>query len=362
MAQDNRTEDATPRRRWKARERAQVARSRELPTALSLLTVIILLTWVTQDWRGQWRELITWMLTAGRSDDLLLSTPLLPRVAWTVMRWVGPLLFLAWAVAVGGTVAQGGFVISTEPLTPNVSRLNPVSNLQRLLSLGGLSTLLKSLVPIAFIVYLAVGVLARDWDQVCSLARVGPRASLFWMLSHAFEISWKAGLVFLIWSAFDYLLQWFNFENSLKMTKTEVQDDFKETEGNPVIRRRIRQLQRQMRRRRMLHAVARATVVVTNPDEYAVALEYRPTEMPAPVVMAKGRNLLAQLIKREARWHNVPLVENPPLAQALYRAVEVGQAIPAKLYAAVAEILAFIYRTQARAPAGAVSSPPPPRG
>jgi flagellar biosynthetic protein FlhB len=130
------------------------------------------------------------------------------------------------------------------------------------------------------------------------------------------------------------------------MSRQEIREEAKETEGHPMVRSRVRRLQRQMRRRRMLKDVARATVVVTNPTEYAVALEYRPEEMAAPVVVAKGQRLLAQRIKREANWHGIPLIENPPLAQALYRSVEVGQAIPAKLYAAVAEILAFIYRLQ----------------
>jgi flagellar biosynthetic protein FlhB len=166
------------------------------------------------------------------------------------------------------------------------------------------------------------------------------------MLARIFEISWKGALVFALWSGVDLLFARLNFERQLRMTRQEVREDFKEMEGHPAIRGRIRRLQREMRRRRMMRDVARATVVVTNPNEYAVALEYKPETMAAPVVMAKGRNLLAQKIKREARWHGIPLVENPPLAQALYRATQVGQAIPAKLYTAVAEILAFIYRTQ----------------
>jgi flagellar biosynthetic protein FlhB len=166
------------------------------------------------------------------------------------------------------------------------------------------------------------------------------------MLGRIFELSWKGGLVFVLWSGLDVLISRMNFERQIRMTRQEVREDFKETEGHPAIRGRIRRLQRDMRRRRMLRDVARAAVVVTNPSEYAVALEYKPETMAAPVVLAKGRNLLAQKIKREARWHGIPVVENPPLAQALYRATEVGQAIPAKLYTAVAEILAFIYRTQ----------------
>jgi flagellar biosynthetic protein FlhB len=144
-----------------------------------------------------------------------------------------------------------------------------------------------------------------------------------------------------------------SFERQLRMSQEEIREENKETEGHPMVRMRIRRAQRQMRRGRMLGEVRRATVVVTNPSEYAVALEYRPEGMEAPVVVAKGRNLLAQLIKREARWHDVPIVENPPLAQALYRAVEVGKAIPAKLYTAVAEILAFIYRAQEASRRGA---------
>jgi flagellar biosynthetic protein FlhB len=202
------------------------------------------------------------------------------------------------------------------------------------------------LVPSAFVLYIALAIMVRDWGQILQMCRVGVRPSLGWMLSRIFEISWKGGLVFILWSGFDLLLARMNFERQLRMTRQEVREDFKETEGHPAIRGRIRRLQREMRRRRMLRDVARATVVVTNPNEYAVALEYKPETMAAPVVVAKGRNLLAQKIKREARWQGIPLVENPPLAQALYRATEVGQTIPAKLYTAVAEILAFIYRTQ----------------
>jgi flagellar biosynthetic protein FlhB len=163
-----------------------------------------------------------------------------------------------------------------------------------------------------------------------------------------FEIMWKGCLVFSIWSAADFLLERFNFERQLRMSKQEIKDENKEIEGNPTIRGRIRRLQRQMRKRRMLREATKATVVVTNPTHFAVALQYLPGEMEAPVVVAKGLNLLAQMIRQQAVWHGIPIVENPPLAQALYRAVEVGEMIPSKLYTAVAEILAFVYRMQAK--------------
>jgi flagellar biosynthesis protein FlhB len=228
------------------------------------------------------------------------------------------------------------------------ARLNPASNISRIFSIGGLSPLLKSLIPLGFIVYLSVTIMKREWLQLIHSSHMGLMAALSWLFGLLYEFAFKGGIILLIWSAVDYALQRWNYERSLRMSRQEVKDEFKDMEGNPATRGRIRRLQREMRRRTMLRQVARATVVITNPDEFAVALEYVPEKMPAPIVLAKGRDLLARAIKREARWHEVPIVENPPLAQALYRTVEVGGTIPAKLYAAVAEVLAFIYRAQTR--------------
>jgi flagellar biosynthetic protein FlhB len=200
----------------------------------------------------------------------------------------------------------------------------------------------------SFIIYLCAGILTRDWGQMVLAAHTTPATSATWIFSRLFEVSWKAALIFLAWSGVDYMLQKLNYERSLRMTKEEVRQENKDTEGNPEIKRRIRRAQRQVRRRFRIKDVARATVVITNPTHYAVALEYRLESMATPVVIAKGKNLLAQQIKKYALWHDVPIVENKPLAQALYKAVDVGQAIPEKLYAAVAEILAFIFRTQGR--------------
>jgi flagellar biosynthetic protein FlhB len=354
VADQNRTETATPRRRWKARREGDVPRSRELPAALALMTLVLFLWWSPQSWRSEWRDLFARVLNAAAQRDLAAGTPLLSWVAWRVCVWSAPVLLLAWVVALAGSFALGGIVVAPAALAPKPQRISPAKNLERLFSLSALQGLLKSLVPTAFILYLAVSLVARDWNQLLQMSRVSVRPSLGWMLTRIFEISWKAGLVFTLWAGFDVLLARLNYERQLRMTREEVREDFKETEGHPAIRGRIRRLQREMRRRRMLRDVSRATVVVTNPNEYAVALEYKPATMEAPVVVAKGRNLLAQQIKREACWHGIPLVENPPLAQALYRVTKVGQSIPAKLYAAVAEILAFIYRAQGLMnPAGA---------
>jgi flagellar biosynthetic protein FlhB len=345
VADENKTEKATPRRRQKARERGQVARSRELPSALALLTLTVLVWWQAEVWRLQWRGFLAGTLPLPSSDAGAYVT-LLQRTALLAMRWGGPPLLLSWLIAAGGVLAQGGFVFAPIALAPNPAKLNPASNLSRLFSLVSLRGLLKSLLPAGYLIYLGITLISAEWDKILHSCFLTPHASSTWLFSLAYGLAWKAGLVFAVWFLFDYLLERFSFERQLRMSRQEIREEAKETEGHPMIRSRIRRLQRQMRKRRMLKDVARASVVVTNPEEYAVALEYRPEEMAAPVVVAKGQRLLALQIKREANWHGIPIIENPPLAQALYRSVEVGQAIPAKLYAAVAEILAFIYRLQ----------------
>jgi len=204
---------------------------------------------------------------------------------------------------------------------------------------------MKSVLPTAALVYVVVGIFVSHWEAIRYLEWLPTRAALGMMLGWMYEVLWKGGLIFALWSALDYMLERYSLGRDLRMSRQEIRDESKETDGNPAVRVRIRRLQRQMRQRRGKRKISEATVVITNPSEYAVALRYVPEEMGAPVVVDKGRNLLARSIRREALWHGIPVVENPPLARALYRSVEVDQAIPAALYAAVAEILAFLYRS-----------------
>lgn len=346
MADESRTEQATPRRRERARREGEVPRSRELPAALALLTLVLFLWGYPHHWEDDWRNLLERSLASAVHTDMAKGTPVVNWVVWQTCWWAGPSVVLIWLVALAGSFALGGIVVAPAAVAPKPQRLNPANNLGKLFSLSGLQTLLKAMIPTAFVLYVTLATMIRDWGHILQMCRVGVRPSLGWMLSRWFEISWKSSLIFVLWAGFDVLLSRLNYERQLRMSRQEVREDLKEMEGHPAVRGRIRRIQREMRRRRMLRDVARATVVVTNPTEYAVALEYKPETMAAPVVVAKGRNLLAQKIKREARWHGIPVMENPPLAQALYRATQVGQTIPAELYTAVAEILAFIYRTQ----------------
>lgn len=346
MADQNKTEKATPRRRQKARERGQVARSRDLTAGLGTMAAVLLLAWQLPACAADWRTLLRYALNSAamRPEHLDLSW----RNDLILFRGIAIVAGLSWLLACVAGIAQGGLVFAPSALTPNFGRLNPASRLEQLFSLTAVSRLLKSLLPSVAIIYLALGTFSRHSEQLPLLLHSSGPGVVAFLGSQLFELAWKSSLVLLVWSAADYLFERWRHENELKMSRQDLRDEYKETEGNPAVKMRIRRLQRQARRRRMLKDVERAAVVITNPTEFAIALEFN-LEMEAPVVVAKGRSLLAQQIREIALWHDIPLVENPPLAHALYRAVEVGQMIPPKLYAVVAEILAAIWRAQTRA-------------
>jgi flagellar biosynthesis protein FlhB len=347
VAGEDRSQQATPKRRQDARKEGQVVRSRELTSALALLSVVLLAGWQAGARIGPWRSLLGQMLGSARKGNEQMMGSISPILGTLFLQWLAAPFALLWSVAVLSSIAQGGLVLSVNGLEPKWDRLNPATNLGNLFSMAGVSRMLKSLLPVAVIVYVSILMASRDWMMVEASSRASGSMLLGWVFNRWYEISWKCGLVLLAWSGADYFFQRRNLENSLKMTREEVMRESRDTEGNPLVRGHIRRLRREIRQRWTMKDVQRATAVVTNPTHYAVALEYRPETMAAPVVIAKGMDRVAQRIKQAARWHNIPIVENPPLAQALFRATEVGEAIPAKLYAAVAEILAFLYRTQA---------------
>ncbi len=225
-----------------------------------------------------------------------------------------------------------------------LDRINPLSNIKNLFSLRAAARLGKSLIPAGLLAVFAVQRIARQLTMPpFSTAR------LEMLGSDVYGLLLAAAWLLFGWSAIDYLVEWQSRESRLKMSREDLRDEFKETEGSPQIRGRIRSLQRQVRRRKVKADVSKAAVVLTNPTHYAVALGFDFATMEAPKVLAKGRNLLAEEIKAEARWAGVPIIENPPLARSLYRSVEVGQAIPVDLYAAVAAILAYLYRQRVEA-------------
>lgn len=344
---DNRTEQATPRRREKARERGQVARSRDLPAALVLLAAGMMVGWQLHQLPRNFQEFLSSGLAHAATDPLAPAQVLSASLALS-LRWAAPALVLCWVVACASLSVQGGLVFAPAALTPDWNRFNPASNIAQMFSLTGLTRLLKTLLPAGVLLYLGAATLVREWGAITLSVTQGYRATYAWLAGLAFELTWKAGLVLLMWAAADYFAQRLQLDRQLRMSKEEIREETKETEGHPMIRMRIRRIQRQMRRRSMMRDVQRATVILTNPTEFAVALRYEPALMDAPVVLAKGRGILAQQMRSLGVWHGIPIVENPPLTRLLYRTVQIGQAIPAKLYAAIAEILAFIYRAHTR--------------
>lgn len=344
MAGD-RTEQATQHRREKARKEGDLLHSRELTGAAGTLAGVLALGMLGSHSIEAWRAGFAAMLDLGapahwEPSEILPTVFALRRLTLTVL---GPFVVIMAAVllaALATAILQTGGV-SFYPAAAGfkLDRINPLSNLKNLFSLRAAARLVKSLVPAVLLAVFAVQRIARQLTlppfSTARLEQLGSDVS---------GLLVAAAWLLFGWSLIDYLVEWQSRESRLKMSRQDLRDEFKETEGNPQVRSRIRGLQRQMRRRRVKADVARAAVVLTNPTHYAVALAFDFGSMDAPRVVAKGRNLLAEEIKAEARWAGVPIVENPPLARSLYRTVEVGQPIPVELYAAVATILAYLYR------------------
>jgi len=345
-----RTEQATQHRREKARREGDILHSRELSAAAGTLAGVLALGVLGPRTMEAWRSAYVGFLALGTLAHWEPATlePTLVAVRRLTIEVLTPLaivIALVVVAALGAGVAQtGGISVHGSALAWKPERINPIANIKNLFSLRAAARLAKSLIPAAILGVFAVQRIARQ-------LHIPPFSTerLEILGQDVYGLLLAAAWLLFGWSAIDYLVEWQSRESRLKMSKQDMRDEYKETEGNPQIRGRIRSLQRQMRRRRVKADVAKAAVVLTNPTHYAVALGFDFVTMEAPKVLAKGRNLLAEEIKAEARWAGVPIVENPPLAQSLYRTVEVGQSIPVDLYAAVAAILAYLYRQRVEA-------------
>jgi len=343
---EERTEQATPRRREEARKKGQVPRSAELAGVGALLGALVALRagWgsAVEAARevGLWslRECAVWQPTVGATTELI-------RVGLAQgARMALPVTAGACGAALLVNFAQSGFLVSAEPLRFKWSRLSITQGLQRIFSRRGAFSVVRSLVKLALVLAVALGFLRGRWESVLelshgtALAAGGGTAALLWGL-----LTRVAAAMALVAIA-DYIFQRREHEKDLRMTRHELKEEHKRTEGDPLVRSRFRERQRAAARHRMLEQVKKATVVVTNPLEYAVALRYEAEEMPAPIVVAKGRRLLAERIKVQAERNGVPVTPSPELARALYYSVALGRQIPPQLYQAVAEIIAFVYR------------------
>ena len=345
-----RTEQATQHHREQARKEGDVLHSRELSAAAGTLAGVLTLGALGNRMLISWRDTFAAFLALGmparwEPSEIQPTLYALRRLTLGLLGVPGVVMAVVAAGALGAGILQtGGVNFYAGAIGFKPDRINPISNIKNLFSLRAASRLAKSLIPASM---LAVFALQRIGRQLTlppfSTARLEMLGSDVYGLLLA--TAWlRFG-----WSAIDYLVEWQSRESRLKMSREDMREEMKQTEGNPQIRGRIRNLQRQARRRRVKNDVAHAAVVLVNPTHYAVALGFDFGTMEAPKVMAKGRNLLAEEIKAEARWAGVPIIENPPLARSLYRSVEVGQPIPVDLYAAIAAILAYLYRQRVEA-------------
>lgn len=343
---EDRTEQASEKRLQEARDKGEVPRSRDLSGAMVVLAGAVMMMSGSSAMYAHMQHI--YALGMGYSREALFSDHLTSQVLGAVMREVLALLTPIFAVtlvaAVGSTVAIGGLNFSSEALIPKFERLDPIAGFGRLFSLNGLIELAKSLIKVLFIGGALVLLLRHDEASVMATGGEAIGAGVGQSLSLVAHASLLFAVVLGVIGGIDAVWQRFDFGRRHRMSKQEVKDEHKDTEGNPQMKGRIRQMQQQLARRRMIQDVPKADVIVVNPTHFAVALRYDDARMRAPRVVAKGVDILAQQIRLVASAHNIPLVEAPPLARALYATTDLGHEIPAALYVAVAQILAYVYQ------------------
>lgn len=344
------TEPATARKREKAREEGQVPKSQEVTTTLLLMAgVYACYLYIDDFWRGLMdatQYYLRFCAEIPLSGESIYTVML--EVSLRTLYIVAPFFIIFFLVGIIANVAQVGFVMTAKPLMPKLDKLDPIAGTKRLFSSRGIMELVKSVGKIFLIAPIMIYLVYKDIPDMLALSGMGIAEALGCLGQDALELALWALLILLILAIIDYTYQRWQHEKDLKMTKEEVRQEMKDIQGDPQIKGRIRSIQREMARRRMMEEVPKADVVVTNPTEYAVAIRYSPEEIAAPQVVAKGKHLHAQRIKEIALEHNIPIVENRPLAQSLYKLVEVGGMIPPEMYQAVAEVLAYVYRLQNR--------------
>jgi len=342
---EHRTEPATPKRRREAREKGQVARSQEVSTVAILAAAIAGLCLWGPTIAGRLGEFMRFSLVATESSELVPSSAigLVRAGVEESLSALSPLLAVLVVGALAASYGQVGFLFMPQAALPRLGRINPINGATQLVSIRSVVRLLVAVAKFGLIAGVATLSVWTLTPKLMAMAGCTPLALLRTTSWEAFVLLAKITFALATVSVVDYLFQRWKHERDLKMTKQEVRDELKLSEGDPTTKGRIRRVQREMSLRRMMHDVPKADVVVTNPTHFAVALQYDRASMPAPLVLAKGADFIAKRIIEIAKEHDVPVMEDKPVAQALYRTAEIGETIPPQLYRAVARILAYIY-------------------
>ena len=345
------TEEATEKRHRETREKGRFAQSREVTSVFvlmgGLLTFyffgIYTINRLTLFMRGIFSESSSFSITATN------AYPFMFHIMKESIIMMAPLIVIIIIAGITANIMQaGGFIFSLEPITPKFSRIDPLKGFGRIFSKQALAELFKSLFKIGIVSYIAFITVKGEFSNIPSLMDMENSQIFLYISQISFKIILRTLLVLLILAAIDFGFQKWSFEQSIKMTKQEIKDERKETEGDPRVKARIRSIQLQVARKRMMAEVPKADVVITNPIHLAVAIKYEREKMLAPEVVAKGAGFIAEKIKETARKSGIPIVEDKPVARLLYKTVDIGNAIPTTLYKAVAEILAYVYKLKAK--------------
>lgn len=346
-----RTERATPKKKEDARKKGNVAKSTEVNTAVVILTGTVVLAL-----SGAQMVTNIAMIMKGIFENLSgfeLSPATLPDYGkWgfvQLIKIVGPVAISVLVVGVTANVLQVGFMLSGEMLKPDLKKISPVAGFKKIISVRSLAELVKGVIKLAIVGLVIFVTIKGASSEFIPLMDQSIYEVLGFLGLTMLKISLRACVAIVFMAALDYAFQKWDYERNLRMTKQEIRDEYKEHEGDPLIKSRIKSLQRDVARRRMIAEVPNADVVITNPIHYAVALKYDAEVMNAPVVLAKGSRKIAERIKKIAGDHSIPVIENPELARALYKLSDIGMPVPVELYQGVAEILAYVYNLRNKA-------------
>lgn len=349
---DNRTEKPTPKRREEAREKGQVARRPELAATASFLAALVVLRFTSADLLDRSGRMFQASSNYINSSESF-SIPLIQSMFFTAGTNLAllslPVIGAALVAGFAANFAQGGLTFAVKALTPRAEKFNPVSNLKRIFGSNGPVELVKSVLKLGGLTLACWGTIEEALVQSPKLIGAPSTVVFTSMGDTIYKLGLRAGGVLFIVAALDYFYGWYKHEKSLRMTKQELKDEYRRQEGDPLMKSQRRRAARAISQKRIAAEVPKADVVVTNPTHFAVALRYDREKDAAPIVVAKGADLLAKRIREIAKANNVSIVENPPLARSLYKSVEIGAIIPAELFRAVAELLAYVYRQRAAA-------------
>lgn len=345
---EGRTEEPTQKKKSKARGKGQVARSQELGQDIVSLVCFFLLSFLLSYIYSEFREFVIFIF--HQIAHIKFSEYVVYKIALQVLlvffKTSAPVMIAAFVVCIIIDIMQVGWKISLEPLKPDFKKIlpNPKKFIDKVFSTKSLEMLLKSVAKVVIITYFAYRLISKEYLTLLLLPHMEILSGTAYILKVTYRLIMQTMIILIIISIFDYYFEKKQHKKSLMMTKQEVKDEWKQIEGDPLIKSKIREKQRKMATARMMAEVPKAEVVITNPTHFSVALKYQAEYMAAPQVVAKGQGFVALKIREIAKEHGVPLVENKPLARSLYHDVEIGEEVPAQLYHAVAEVLSFVYR------------------